>query len=158
MPGAMPVLNREMVVNHAWACLERAISQVEADRKNYFYPTSRRTQISRRPAALRAWLPGDTDDGRRMRVALASRAHGRDARATYTLGGGSGVDLNQEAAMEIVTEPDIHARRGPPTSPRAQEPPASRRERLQHGEGFAARGGEYQRRPKGTTKLAPRPR
>jgi len=118
MPGAMPVLNREMVrkstaVGIALNCeIARWCKQ---DRKNYFYPDlAKNYQISQYDLPL--CEHGHIDivvDGKPQRIGI-TRAHMEEdtARNTHTLGGGqSGVDFNRCGVplLEIVTEPDIHS-------------------------------------------------
>lgn len=118
MPGAMPVLNIEMVrkstaVGLALNCTIARWSK--QDRKNYFYPDlAKNYQISQYDLPL--CEHGHIDivvDGKPQRIGI-TRAHMEEdtARNTHTLGGGqSGVDFNRCGVplLEIVTEPDIHS-------------------------------------------------
>jgi aspartyl-tRNA(Asn)/glutamyl-tRNA(Gln) amidotransferase subunit B len=118
MPGAMPVLNREMVsksvaVGLALGCKISRWSKM--DRKNYFYPDqSKNYQISQYDLPVN--YDGHLDitvDGVEQRIGI-TRAHMEEdtARNTHTLGGGqSGVDFNRCGVplLEIVTEPDIRS-------------------------------------------------
>jgi len=116
MPGAMPVLNREMVaksvaVGLALGCKISRWSKM--DRKNYFYPDqSKNYQISQYDLPINHDGHLDIDiDGVTKRIGI-TRAHMEEdtARNTHTLGGGqSGVDFNRCGVplLEIVTEPDL---------------------------------------------------
>lgn len=118
MPGAMPVLNREMVtkstaVGIALNCTIARWSK--QDRKNYFYPDlAKNYQISQYDLPLCEHGHLDIEvDGEVKRIGI-TRAHMEEdtARNTHTLGGGqSGVDFNRCGVplLEIVTEPDIHS-------------------------------------------------
>lgn len=118
MPGALPVLNREMVtkstaVGLALGCTISRWSK--QDRKNYFYPDlAKNYQISQYDLPL--CEHGELEipvDGGVKRIGI-TRAHMEEdtARNTHTLGGGqSGVDFNRAGVplLEIVTEPDINS-------------------------------------------------
>lgn len=118
MPGAMPVLNVEMVnksvaVGLALQCTISRWSKM--DRKNYFYPDlAKNYQISQFDLPLcHDGVLNTTVDGAPFQVRI-TRAHMEEdtARNTHTLGGGhSGVDFNRAGVplLEIVTEPDIHS-------------------------------------------------
>ena len=118
MPGAMPVLNREMVtksvaVGLALGCEISRWSKM--DRKNYFYPDqSKNYQISQYDLPINHGGFLDIDvNGVAKRIGI-TRAHMEEdtARNTHTLGGGqSGVDFNRCGLplLEIVTEPDIRS-------------------------------------------------
>lgn len=118
MPGAMPVLNREMVtkstaVGIALNCTIARWSK--QDRKNYFYPDlAKNYQISQYDLPLCHGGHIDIEvNGETKRIGI-TRAHMEEdtARNTHTLGGGqSGVDFNRCGVplLEIVTEPDIHS-------------------------------------------------
>ncbi|MCK5862799.1 MAG: Asp-tRNA(Asn)/Glu-tRNA(Gln) amidotransferase subunit GatB [Candidatus Hydrogenedentes bacterium] len=118
MPGALPVLNRDMVdksiaVGLALNCTISRWSKM--DRKNYFYPDlAKNYQISQYDLPLchggRLEIEVDGED----RTIGITRAHIEEdtARNTHTLGGGqSGVDFNRCGLplLEIVTEPDIRS-------------------------------------------------
>ncbi len=118
MPGALPVLNRDMVdksiaVGLALNCQISRWSKM--DRKNYFYPDlAKNYQISQYdlPLCHDGRLEIEVDGERR--VVGITRAHIEEdtARNTHTLGGGqSGVDFNRCGLplLEIVTEPDIRS-------------------------------------------------
>ncbi|MBI2435239.1 MAG: Asp-tRNA(Asn)/Glu-tRNA(Gln) amidotransferase subunit GatB, partial [Candidatus Hydrogenedentes bacterium] len=118
MPGALPVLNRDMV-NKSVAvglALDCSISRwSKLDRKNYFYPDlAKNYQISQYdlPLCHDGCLEIDVDgETRQIRII---RAHMEEdtARNTHTIGGGfSGVDFNRAGVplLEIVTHPDIHS-------------------------------------------------
>lgn len=118
MPGAMPVLNREMVTKSTAVglALNCAIARwSKQDRKNYFYPDlAKNYQISQYdlPLCEHGYLD-IVVEGKTQRVGI-TRAHMEEdtARNTHTLGGGqSGVDFNRAGVplLEIVTEPDIHS-------------------------------------------------
>ena len=116
MPGAMPVLNREMVTKSTMAglALNCTISRwSKQDRKNYFYPDqSKNYQISQYDLPL--CHDGNLEievNGVKKDIGI-TRAHMEEdtARNTHTIGGGqSGVDFNRAGMplLEIVTEPDI---------------------------------------------------
>lgn len=116
MPGALPVLNRDMVdksiaVGLALNCTISRWSKM--DRKNYFYPDlAKNYQISQYdlPLSHGGFLEVEVDD--EVKKIGITRAHMEEdtARNTHTLGGGqSGVDFNRCGLplLEIVTEPDI---------------------------------------------------
>lgn len=116
MPGAMPVLNREMVTKSTMAglALNCTISRwSKQDRKNYFYPDqSKNYQISQYDLPL--CHDGSLEiEGEGFKKSIGiTRAHMEEdtARNTHTIGGGqSGVDFNRAGMplLEIVTEPDI---------------------------------------------------
>lgn len=118
MPGAMPVMNREMVTKSVAVglALDCTISRwSKMDRKNYFYPDqSKNYQISQYdlPVNHDGYLDIDVS-GTTRRIGI-TRAHMEEdtARNTHTLGGGqSGVDFNRCGIplLEIVTEPDIRS-------------------------------------------------
>jgi aspartyl-tRNA(Asn)/glutamyl-tRNA(Gln) amidotransferase subunit B len=120
MPGALPVLNRDMVdksiaVGLALNCTISRWSKM--DRKNYFYPDlAKNYQISQYdlPLCKNGRLEIEVDD--EVRTIGITRAHIEEdtARNTHTLGGGqSGVDFNRCGLplLEIVTEPDIRSAR-----------------------------------------------
>ncbi len=120
MPGALPVLNRDMVdksiaVGLALNCTISRWSKM--DRKNYFYPDlAKNYQISQYDLPL--CFDGRLDvevDGEIKRVGI-TRAHMEEdtARNTHTIAGGqSGVDFNRCGLplLEIVTEPDLRSAR-----------------------------------------------
>ncbi len=118
MPGALPVLNRDMVdksiaVGLALNCTISRWSKM--DRKNYFYPDlAKNYQISQYdlPLCFDGHLEIEVDG--ESRTIGITRAHMEEdtARNTHTLGGGqSGVDFNRCGLplLEIVTEPDIRS-------------------------------------------------
>ena len=120
MPGALPVLNRDMVdksmaVGLALGCKISRWSKM--DRKNYFYPDlAKNYQISQYdlPLCYGGALEIEVD-GEAKRIGI-TRAHMEEdtARNTHTLGGGqSGIDFNRSGVplLEIVTEPDIRSAR-----------------------------------------------
>lgn len=118
MPGALPVLNVDMVnksvaVGLALNCKISRWSKM--DRKNYFYPDmAKNYQISQYDLPL--CYDGAIEievDGKTKRIGI-TRAHMEEdtARNTHTIGGGqSGVDFNRSGMplLEIVTEPDIRS-------------------------------------------------
>jgi aspartyl-tRNA(Asn)/glutamyl-tRNA(Gln) amidotransferase subunit B len=116
LPGAMPVLNRE-VVNRAVAvglALNCTISRwSKMDRKNYFYPDlPKNYQISQYdlPLCYDGFLEIEVD-GTTKRVGII-RVHMEEdtSRNIHTLGGGqSGIDFNRSGVplLEIVTRPDL---------------------------------------------------
>lgn len=118
MPGAMPVMNREMVTKSVAVglALDCTISRwSKMDRKNYFYPDqSKNYQISQYDLPVNHDGHLDIEvNGATKRIGI-TRAHMEEdtARNTHTLGGGqSGVDFNRCGVplLEIVTEPDINS-------------------------------------------------
>ena len=118
MPGAMPVLNREMVTKSVavGVALGSTISRwSKMDRKNYFYPDqSKNYQISQYDLPVN--LGGHLDievNGAKKRIGI-TRGHMEEdtARNTHAIGGGqSGVDFNRCGVplLEIVTDPDINS-------------------------------------------------
>lgn len=118
LPGAMPVLNREMVNKSAAVgiALNCTIARwSKQDRKNYFYPDlAKNYQISQYdlPLCAHGWIEIQVN-GAAKRVRI-TRAHMEEdtARNTHEIGGGmSGVDFNRAGVplLEIVTEPDINS-------------------------------------------------
>lgn len=118
MPGALPVMNREMInksvaVGLALNCEISRWSKM--DRKNYFYPDqSKNYQISQYdlPLCHDGYLEFEFND-EIQRVGI-TRAHVEEdtARNDHTLGKGeSGVDFNRcgVSLLEIVTEPDLRS-------------------------------------------------
>lgn len=118
LPGAMPVLNVEMVnktvaVGLALHCEIARWSKM--DRKNYFYPDlAKNYQISQYdlPLCKNGYLEIETENGPK-RIGI-TRAHMEEdtARNTHTrVPGNSGVDFNRGGVplLEIVTEPDIRS-------------------------------------------------
>lgn len=118
MPGALPVLNRDMVdksvaVGLALNCKISRWSKM--DRKNYFYPDlAKNYQISQYDLPLCHGGAIEIEvEGVAKKIGI-TRAHMEEdtARNTHTLGGGqSGVDFNRSGVplLEIVTEPDIRS-------------------------------------------------
>lgn len=118
MPGALPVMNREMVnksvaVGLALNCEISRWSKM--DRKNYFYPDqSKNYQISQFDLPL--CHDGSCEfevDGVLNKIGI-TRAHLEEdtARNDHTKGNGeSGVDFNRcgVSLLEIVTEPDLRS-------------------------------------------------
>ena len=116
MPGALPVMNEEMInasikVGLALNCTISRWSKM--DRKNYFYPDQAKNyQISQYdlPLSHDGYLDFELDgDTRRVRI---TRAHVEEdtARNVHTIGTAeSGVDFNRAGVplLEIVTEPDL---------------------------------------------------
>ncbi len=118
MPGALPVLNRDMVdksiaVGLALNCQISNWSKM--DRKNYFYPDlAKNYQISQYDLPLCHGGHLEIEVDGHTRTIGITRAHMEEdtARNTHTLGGGqSGVDFNRCGLplLEIVTEPDIRS-------------------------------------------------
>ncbi len=118
LPGALPVLNRDMVdkslaVGLALNCEVSRWSKM--DRKNYFYPDlAKNYQISQYdlPLCHDGFLEIEVD-GVVKRIGI-TRAHMEEdtARNTHALGGGqSGIDFNRSGVplLEIVTEPDLRS-------------------------------------------------
>lgn len=119
MPGAMPVLNRDMVEKSAAVglALNCSLSRwSKMDRKNYFYPDlPKNYQISQYdlPLCSNGWLDIELDSGISRRIGI-TRAHMEEdtARNTHEIGGGlSGVDFNRSGVplLEIVSEPDLRS-------------------------------------------------
>lgn len=118
LPGALPVMNKEMVNNSVAVglALNCQISRwSKMDRKNYFYPDqSKNYQISQYdlPLCHDGFLEFEYN-GEINRVGI-TRAHLEEdtARNDHTIGGGnSGVDFNRcgVSLLEIVTEPDLRS-------------------------------------------------
>lgn len=118
LPGALPVMNKEMVNNSVAVglALNCEISRwSKMDRKNYFYPDqSKNYQISQfdLPLCHDGYLDFEFN-GELDRVGI-TRAHMEEdtARNDHTLSGGqSGVDFNRcgVSLLEIVTEPDLRS-------------------------------------------------
>lgn len=118
LPGALPVMNKEMVNNSVAVglALNCEISRwSKMDRKNYFYPDqSKNYQISQfdLPLCHDGYLDFEFN-GELDRVGI-TRAHLEEdtARNDHTLSGGqSGVDFNRcgVSLLEIVTEPDLRS-------------------------------------------------
>ncbi|HDP33954.1 MAG TPA: Asp-tRNA(Asn)/Glu-tRNA(Gln) amidotransferase subunit GatB [Candidatus Hydrogenedentes bacterium] len=118
MPGALPVLNRDMAdksiaVGLALNCTVSRWSKM--DRKNYFYPDlAKNYQISQYDLPLCYGGHLDIEVDGETRVIGITRAHMEEdtARNVHTLAGGqSGVDFNRCGLplLEIVTEPDIRS-------------------------------------------------
>jgi aspartyl-tRNA(Asn)/glutamyl-tRNA(Gln) amidotransferase subunit B len=118
LPGALPVMNREMInksvaVGLALNCEISRWSKM--DRKNYFYPDqSKNYQISQYdlPLCHDGYLEFEFND-EIQRVGI-TRAHVEEdtARNDHTLGTAeSGVDFNRcgVSLLEIVTEPDLRS-------------------------------------------------
>ncbi len=118
LPGALPVLNRDMVdkslaVGLALNCEVSRWSKM--DRKNYFYPDlAKNYQISQYdlPLCHDGFLEIEVD-GVVKRIGI-TRAHMEEdtARNTHALGGGqSGIDFNRRGVplLEIVTEPYLRS-------------------------------------------------
>lgn len=118
MPGALPVLNRDMVnksvaVGLALNCTISRWSKM--DRKNYFYPDlAKNYQISQYdlPLCYDGYIDIEVE-GITRRIGI-TRAHMEEdtARNTHTLGGNqSGIDFNRSGVplLEIVSEPDIRS-------------------------------------------------
>ncbi|MFA7691430.1 MAG: Asp-tRNA(Asn)/Glu-tRNA(Gln) amidotransferase subunit GatB [Candidatus Hydrogenedentales bacterium] len=118
MPGALPVLNRDMVdksmaVGLALNC--HIARWTKMDRKNYFYPDlAKNYQISQDeyPLCYNGHLVIEVN-GKTKSIGI-TRAHMEEdtARNTHALAGGqSGIDFNRSgvALLEIVTEPDIRS-------------------------------------------------
>ncbi|PLX78914.1 MAG: Asp-tRNA(Asn)/Glu-tRNA(Gln) amidotransferase GatCAB subunit B [Desulfuromonas sp.] len=120
LPGALPVLNRQVVENAITAGLatncQIAPRSIFA-RKNYFYPDlPKGYQISQYelPICEHGWLDIETDNGGK-RIGI-TRIHmeedaGKLLHAEESEGGSSLVDLNRACTplLEIVSEPDMRS-------------------------------------------------
>ncbi len=116
LPGALPVLNREVLACAVKVGLALGCSiqkRTKFDRKNYFYPDlPKGYQISQfdLPAALDGEVRIDTPRGEK--VIRVKRVHmEEDAGKLMHEDAGSLVDLNRAGVplLEIVTEPDINS-------------------------------------------------
>ena len=116
MPGALPVLNREVVHLAALAGLAmncRISRHSVQDRKNYFYPDLPKAyQISQydRPLCEGGWLDIETEGGAK-RVGITRIHIEEDAGKLIHRPEGTLVDCNRCGVplIEIVTEPDLRS-------------------------------------------------
>ena len=117
LPGALPVLNREVVkksISFGNAINARVNKESRFDRKNYFYPDlPKGYQISQfeKPIIEDGYLIIDFEDGSRKRIGI-TRAHlEEDAGKNIHQGDKSLVDLNRAGTplLEIVSEPDMRS-------------------------------------------------
>ena len=116
MPGALPVLNREVVHLAALAGLAmncRISHHSVQDRKNYFYPDLPKAyQISQydKPLCEGGWLDIETEGGAK-RVGITRIHIEEDAGKLIHRPEGTLVDCNRCGVplIEIVTEPDLRS-------------------------------------------------
>lgn len=117
LPGALPVLNRSVVLLAARAGLAtncQIANDSRQDRKNYFYPDLPKAyQISQydRPLCARGYLDIKADRGPR-RIGITRIHIEEDAGKLLHEGGeGTRIDLNRCGVplIELVTEPDLRS-------------------------------------------------
>ncbi len=116
MPGALPVLNREVVHLAAVAGLAthcRISRHSVQDRKNYFYPDLPKAyQISQydRPLCEGGWLDIETEQGQK-RIGITRIHIEEDAGKLLHRPDGTRVDCNRCGVplIEIVSEPDLRS-------------------------------------------------
>ncbi len=113
-PGALPVLNREVVrliVSTGLMLNCRINLRSKFDRKNYFYPDQAKNyQISQfdEPFCENGWIDIQTDKGSK-RIGITRIHQEEDVAKSIHAGQSSLVDFNRAGTplMEIVTEPDF---------------------------------------------------
>lgn len=117
LPGALPVLNREVVTYAARAGLATNCSianDCRMDRKNYFYPDLPKAyQISQydRPLCTGGWLDIETEAGPK-RIGITRIHMEEDAgKLLHDPSGETRIDLNRCGVplIELVSEPDIRS-------------------------------------------------
>ncbi len=116
LPGALPVLNREVITLAARAGLAthcHIANECVQDRKNYFYPDLPKAyQVSQydRPLCTGGWLDVETDAGVR-RIGITRIHIEEDAGKLLHEATGTRIDLNRCGVplIELVTEPDIRS-------------------------------------------------
>ena len=115
LPGALPVLNRQVVDYAIMAGLATNCSINPTNifaRKNYFYPDlPKGYQISQfeQPICLTGHLDIQVE-GVQKRIGITRIHMEEDAgKLVHGLGGGSGIDLNRAGTplLEVVSEPDL---------------------------------------------------
>lgn len=117
LPGALPVLNRQVVEFAIMAGLATNCSISPTNifaRKNYFYPDlPKGYQISQ--FELPICLAGHMDiavDGQNKRIGITRIHMEEDAgKLVHGMAGGSGIDLNRAGTplLEVVSEPDLRS-------------------------------------------------
>lgn len=117
LPGALPVLNRQVVdyaIKAGLACNSEIAPYSQLERKNYFYPdlpSAYQITQGKHPLCLGGYIDVETADGKR-RVRLNHIHIEADAGKLVHLDKeGTLVDLNRAGVplIEIVTEPDIRS-------------------------------------------------
>jgi aspartyl-tRNA(Asn)/glutamyl-tRNA(Gln) amidotransferase subunit B len=118
LPGALPVLNRQVVeyaIRAGLATNCRIAPRSIFARKNYFYPDlPKGYQISQfeLPITEHGWLDIDKEGGEKKRIGI-TRIHMEEDAGKLLHGGnnGSRVDLNRACTplLEVVSEPDMRS-------------------------------------------------
>ena len=117
MPGALPVLNRQVIdyaIKAGLACNSEIAPYSQLERKNYFYPdlpSAYQITQGKHPLCLGGHIDVETADGKR-RIRLNHIHIEADAgKLVHLEGEGTLVDLNRAGVplIEIVTEPDIRS-------------------------------------------------
>jgi len=118
LPGALPVLNRQVVENAIKAGLAtncRIAPRSIFARKNYFYPDlPKGYQISQfeLPICEHGWLEIETEEHGRKKVGITRIHMEEDAgKLLHSDGSSSSVDLNRACTplLEVVSEPDMRS-------------------------------------------------
>jgi len=118
LPGALPVLNRQVVENAIKTGLAtncRIAPRSIFARKNYFYPDlPKGYQISQfeLPICEHGWLEIDTEDNGKKRIGITRIHMEEDAgKLLHSDGNSSSVDLNRACTplLEVVSEPDMRS-------------------------------------------------
>ncbi len=118
LPGALPVLNRQVVESAIMAGLATNCSIAHRSifaRKNYFYPDlPKGYQISQfeQPICEKGWLEIQLEGQPPKRIGITRIHMEEDAgKLVHGLGNGSGVDLNRAGTplLEVVSEPDFRS-------------------------------------------------
>ena len=118
LPGALPVLNRQVVEFAIMAGLATNSSIAHRSifaRKNYFYPDlPKGYQISQfeQPVCENGWLDIELDGQPPKRIGITRIHMEEDAgKLVHDLAGCSGVDLNRAGTplIEVVSEPDLRS-------------------------------------------------
>ena len=118
LPGALPVLNRQVVESAIMAGLATNCSIAHKSifaRKNYFYPDlPKGYQISQfeQPICEKGWLEIQLEGQPPKRIGITRIHMEEDAgKLVHGLGNGSGVDLNRAGTplLEVVSEPDFRS-------------------------------------------------
>jgi aspartyl-tRNA(Asn)/glutamyl-tRNA(Gln) amidotransferase subunit B len=118
LPGALPVLNRQVVEAAIMAGLATNCSIAHRSifaRKNYFYPDlPKGYQISQfeQPICEKGWLEIQLEGQAPKRIGITRIHMEEDAgKLVHGLGSGSGVDLNRAGTplLEVVSEPDFRS-------------------------------------------------
>ncbi len=118
LPGALPVLNRQVVeyaIKTGLATNCRIAPHSVFARKNYFYPDlPKGYQISQfeLPICEHGWLEIETEPGAAKRIGITRIHMEEDAgKLLHSDGGSSAVDLNRACTplLEVVSEPDMRS-------------------------------------------------